>query len=340
MKKIVFATILVVCAAIIGYFVIQDRQTSTVSDHGLFFPGLVDQINDVTEISITADQVKFSIRKMGENWRLDVADNYPVQFELVQNFLIGMSQLRKLEPKTNDPDRHSVLNLSGVNVKDSSTILIELFDSQDHPMAQIFVGKSRVSIKDPNLNDYYVRDPGKSQTWLTESGLKVTTIPFDWVDTELSDLEDSQVKEVAILRSDAKSIRVYQSGAETGNFHLEGVPQGYKVRHQYAVNDIGGLFRRLNFVTVRSADGWTGSGVSAKAVTFSGIKLYAQAGSGEFEDYYIFSAEVDVPVSAEIMDQAAILNEKFEGWVYKLSDQRTGTINSRFEDLIEPVEDN
>ncbi len=339
MKKFLFAAILVVCAAIIGYFVFQGRQSSTVSDHGLYYPGLVDQINDVTEIRITTSQVRFSIRNMGEKWRLDVADNYPVRFDLVQKFLIGMSQLRKLEPKTDDPDRHYVLNLSGVDVEDSSTILIELFNSQDRPMAQMFVGKSRVSIKDPNLNDFYVREPAENQTWLTESTLEVTTIPFDWVDTELSDLDDSQVKDVTIIRSDAKSIRVYQSSAEMGNFHLEGVPQGYKVRHQYAVNDIGGLFRRLNFVNVKSAEGWTGSGVSAKAVTFSGIELYAQAGSDEFEDYYLFSVEVGEPVSDEIMNQVAKLNEQYEGWVYKLSDQRTGTINRRFEDLIEPVED-
>ena len=66
MKKIVFAAILAVCAVTIGYFVIQERQTPTVSDYGLYFPGLVDQINDVTEIRITTNQEKFSIRYMGE----------------------------------------------------------------------------------------------------------------------------------------------------------------------------------------------------------------------------------------------------------------------------------
>lgn len=340
MKKIVFAAILAVCAVTIGYFVIQERQSPTVFDYGLYFPGLVDQINDVTEIRIITNQEKFSIRYMGEKWILDVANNYPVRFELVRNFLIGMSQLRKLEPKTNDSDKHSVLNLLGVGVEGSSTILIELIFSQSEPRAQIFVGTSRISVKNPSLREYYVRDPGESQTWLTESGLEVTTIPFDWIDLEISDLDNSQVREVSIMRSDDKPIRVYQSSIESGNFELEGIPQGYKVRHQYVINDIGDLFRRLNFVDVRLADDWTSSGVSATAFTFSGLKLNAQAGSGDFEGYYVFSAEVDDSVSEEIVNQAAMLNEKFEGWVYKLSDQRTETINSRFEDLIEPVEDN
>lgn len=340
MKNIVFAAIVVVCTVIIGYFVVQDRQSPTVSDHGLYFPGLVDQINDVTEIRITASQAKFSIRSIGEKWRLDVADDYPVRFELVQNFLIGMSQLRKLELKTDDPDRHSVLNLSGVDVEGSSTISIELIGSQGSLLAQVFVGTSRVSVKNPNMNEYYVRDPGQSQTWLTESSLEVTTVPLDWVDMEISDLDNSQVKEVAITRSQAKPIRVNQSSTESSEFHLEGIPQGYKVRHQYAVNDIGDLFRRLNFVNVRSAEGWISGSMSVTAITFSGIKLHAQAGSGDFEDYYTFSAEIDDSVDDEILNQAAKLNAKFEGWVYKLSDQRIGTINSRFEDFIEPVGDN
>ncbi len=340
MKNIVFAVTLGVCALIIGYFVVQDRQSPLVSDHALYFPGLVDQINDVTEIRITTDQAKFSIRNLDENWRLDVADDYPIRFDLVQNFLIGMSQLRKLEPKTDDPDRHSVLNLSGVEIEGSSTISIQLIGSQGNLLAQVFVGTSRVSVKNPNLNEFYVRDPGQSQTWLTESSLEVTTVPLDWVDMEISDLDDSQVKEVAIIRSHANPIRVHQSSAESGEFQLEGIPQGYKVRHQYAVNDIGDLFRRLNFVNVRSAEGWTSGSVSVTVVTFSGIKLYAQAGSGDFEEYYSFSAEVDDSDYGEFVNQAVKLNAKYEGWVYKLSNQRIGIINSRFEDLIEPVEGN
>ena len=340
MRKIVFVAILIVCAVTTGYFVLQDRQSPTVSDYGLYFPGLVDQINDVTEIRITTNEEKFSIRNRDEKWILDVADNYPVRFDLVRNFLIGMSQLRKLEPKTNDSDKHSVLNLLGVGVEGSSTILVELIFSQSEPSAQIFVGTSRISVKNPSLKEYYVRDPGQSQTWLTESGLEVTTIPFDWIDPEISDLDSSQVKEVAIMRSDAAPIRVHRSSIESGDFQLEGIPQGHKVRHQYLINDIGDLFRRLNFIDVRSADDWTSSGVSVTAFTFSGLKLNARAGSGDFEGYYIFSAEVDDSSSEEILNQTTMLNAKFEGWVYKLSDQRTETINSRFEDLIEPVEDN
>ncbi|MDE0309449.1 MAG: DUF4340 domain-containing protein [Acidiferrobacterales bacterium] len=337
MKNLTLAAIAVVCVAIIGYFAIQERHSSTVSDRGLYFPQLVDQINNVTEIQFTTSQTRYSIRKMSGKWSLDVADNYPVRFDLVRDFLVGMSQLRILEAKTDDPDRHHLLDLAGVDSEGSRTILIELSDSQLRPLAQLYVGTSRTSVRNPALNEYYVRDVGRSQTWLTEGNLDVTTFPFEWLDLELSDLDNDQVREVVIMRDHGKPVRVYRTSAESSNFHLDGVPQGYKVRHQYVVNDIGKIFRRLDFVDVRSAKGWIDGGVSATAVLFNGIRLHVQVGSGEFAQYHAFSAQADESISEEGMNQVDEMNTKYRGWVYKLSDQRSGIINSQFDDLIESV---
>ena len=339
MKILILGAIAVVCALTVGYFVVQDRKSPIISDYGLFIPDLVDQINDVTEIRFTTNHGKFTIHFSSENWRLDVAESYPVRFDHVQKFLIGMSQLRKLDPKTDNPNRHAELNLSGVGIEGSSTILVELGTEQIESIAEVYIGKSGASKKNPQLNEYYVRRPDDNQTWLTESGLEMTTKPFDWLDTTIVDLDDSRVKDIIIVSSAEEPIQIYRSSVDSDNFELGGIPSGYQMRHQYAINNIGDLFGRLDFVEVRSDDGWLDSGTSVTVSTFDGLELNARSGIGDFESFFVFRAQVSDSDKQEILHEVATLNEKFEGWVYKLSNQRMEMINSGLEELIRPVAD-
>ena len=50
MKRSLLIGIAVLSIAVIAFFILQDRtSTSNLPDHGLLFPELVDQINDVTQ---------------------------------------------------------------------------------------------------------------------------------------------------------------------------------------------------------------------------------------------------------------------------------------------------
>ena len=339
MKKLILGAIAVVCALTIGYFVVQDRKSPTISDYGLLIPDLVNQINDVTEIRITTNHDKFTIYFGSEKWRLDIAESYPVRFDHVQKFLIGISQLRRLEPKTDNPNRHADLNLSGVGIDGSDTILVELGTQQNESIAEVYIGKSRASTKNPQLNEFYVRNPDDNQTWLTEGRLDLTTKPFDWLDTTIVDLDDSRVKDIIIVSSAEEPIQIYRSSVDSDNFELGGIPSGYQMRHQYAINNIGDLFGRLDFVEVRSDDGWLDSGTSVTVSTFDGLELNARSGIGDFESFFVFRAQVSDSDKQEILHEVATLNEKFEGWVYKLSNQRMEMINSGLEELVRPVAD-
>ena len=67
--------------------------------------------------------------------------------------------------------------------------------------------------------------------------------------------------------------------------------------------------------------------------------MTAKLGSGEFNDYAVFSADVDEAATTETQEESVNLNRRWEGWAYKLSDVRLATIETKFDDLVEPITD-
>ncbi len=338
MKRLILVIVAVVCVAAIGIVALQDRTSTETTDHGLVFPGLVDRINEVSEVIVRSNQGEFSIQHRNGIWGVSRFGFYPANPATVRRFLVGMSQLRKLEPKTSDPQRHTVLGLAGLESDDSDspTTLVLLRNNRGESLSELYFGNSRVSRKNPQLNEYYVRGPSDNQTWLTEGSLALQTQPMDWIDSEIIDLGTERVREVIVRSGGDNRIRVFRRSANDGDFLLDGVSASHQIRHQFAVNDIGEVWRRLNFIDVKPVEGWVGGDTLIKTLTFDGLELEAQIGGGGFDGYVQFSASAGDASDQTISDEAKTLNEKFDNWVYKLSDTRMEIIDSRFDDLIEP----
>ena len=339
MKRSLLIGIAVLSIAVIAFFILQDRtSTSNLPDHGLLFPELVDQINDVATISVRTNQSELSVKFENEAWRVKELEYYPARFSLVQNFLIGMSQLRKLEAKTGNPDKHAALDLAGIDVTESPTIKITLLSADSEILADLYIGKQKSSKRNPHLYEYYVREPKQDETWLSESSQLTYSKPFDWLDSEIVDLNENRVREVQIMSGKATPIRVYKSSEADKNYLLTSVPDQHKIRYQYSINDIGEIFRDLRFEDVKISTGWV-SRATVTAKTFGGLEVTANLGSGEFKDYAVFSADVAEVATTETQDEAVNLNRRWEGWAYKMSDVRLATIETKFDDLVEPITD-
>ena len=339
MKRSLLIGIAILSISIIAFFILQDRtSTSNLPDHGLLFPELVDQINDVTTISVRTNQSELSVIYENEAWGVKELEFYPARFSLVQIFLIGMSQLRKLEAKTGNPDKHAALDLAGIEVTESPTIKITLLSAESEILADLYIGKQKSSKRNPHLYEYYVREPNQDQTWLSESSQLTISKPFNWLNSEIVDLDKNRVKEVQIMSQNTTPIRVYKSSGMDKNYLLTNVPDRHKIRYQYSINDIGEIFRDLRFEDVKKATEWvTRATVAAK--TFDGLEVTVKLGSGEFKDYAVFTADVAEVATTETQEEAVNLNRRWEGWVYKMSDVRLATIETKFDDLVEPITD-
>ena len=106
------------------------------------------------------------------------------------------------------------------------------------------------------MYEYYVREPNQDQIWLSESSQLIFSKPFDWLDSEIVDLDENRVGEVQIMSGKATPIQVYKSSGADKIYLLTSVPDQHKIRYQYSINDIGEIFRELRFEDVKKSTGW------------------------------------------------------------------------------------
>ncbi len=335
MKPTRIAALVVLCVMVIGYFTVtNERAEQNSPDHELYFPELLERINSADRIVISMQQTQFSTVRDNNTWVVEQYDSYPADMNLVQNLLVGLSQLTRLEAKTDDPEKHARLDLAGFQFPNSKTMRVTVYSRRDEAIADLYVGRTHESVSSPNLTEYFVRHPQRNQVWLVRGALPLVYSPLDWLDSQIINLDRSEVREVQIQNKNSTPIRVYKSSATDRNFMLGAVAHGAKVRHQFKINDIGEVFRNLSFLDVQRSDVWQSS-TKVIAVTFDGLQVTAQLAEDEWGGYAQFSAEASNEAATDVHERAARLNNKWEGWAYRLSDARVKTINTRFNELIE-----
>ena len=328
-----------ITAACVIVFVIvaaieRESQTQIESDE-LFFPDLLDQVNEIGQIRIQNAQREIIVRLVDDVWRVQQQNSYFANFKKVQNAIVSMSQVRKLEKKTSDAERFAELGLAGVDVENSQTVRIQLISTQYEVLADLLLGKSRSSKSKPQLSLMYVRSPAQTQAWLTETALEVPMDSLDWINREIIDINDDQVSEVQLILPSQTDVRVLQSNGDARKFDLADVPEGFQVRHQFLVNNIGGLFRKLIFERVIEVSDWQSSS-EIRMKTSDGLIITAYIGSDSLSQYAMFEARAENDASPEILKEVQRLNRNWDGWAFQLSQVRINTAKSAIEELIEP----
>ena len=338
MKRGILLGIVVLCVAAIAYFVMIDRSDrSNNLDDGLLYPDLVDQINDINSINIITKKASIKVIYDDKIWRVQERSSYPAALPVVRNFLIGISQLRKIEAKTKDPQRYAELDVAGVGMPGSNTVHVMLSVSDDQPLVDLLVGKYRPSGNKPEIHEYFVRIANQDRTWLTESALALRSRSLDWLDRSIVDIELDRIREVRLIGQGQRPIRVFRESMEDTNFLLDEISDGHKIRHQFAVNDIAKVLAGLKLEDVTKAQEGPDT-VKMTFETFGGLVVAVTMGDGEFSDYAVLRAAFRESASDDIRAEAKNLNEKWRGWAYKLSATRIKSINASFDDLIETVE--
>ncbi len=321
----------------IWYFSLDDqRRTDRMPDYSLVFPDLIDQINDVREIRIKSFQNSDSLTLQDSVWQVSKFDNYPARLSTVSNFLIGFAQMRKIEPKTSNPDKFAALDLAGIEVENSPSIQVDLLAQDERMLASLLVGKRRQSVRNVMLTEFHVREPHADQTWLVESGLTIPAQAIDWIETQLLNL-DEQVDQVTIESPTNQPVRVRRNPLDSENFLLEDIPESHKIRYQFQLNEIGEIFRRLNFEDVKKVSDWE-SHITVTARTTNNLLVSAEFGDGEALNFVLFTAKALENSTPEIVKKAESLNKIWSGWKYRVSDVRRETAELTIFDLVEPTE--
>ena len=349
-------SILVLAAATaiaVGAVIVVDRDSDTTERAGeVVFPTLFEQLNSVVRVRVTASEGTFNLVRSGDTWGVEEKDGYPVDPDRVHKLLVGVAGMKRVEPKTSDPERYAKLRLEDPTGKDAKSVRFALENDAGTELANWVLGNRRPSKSDATRTELYIRVADDPLTWLAEGSVPGGRGIIDWIDRGVARIDRERLRGVEVVRADGSVVAVNKTRPADLDFALRDIPPDREADSQYRINDIGRFLEDLRFEDVAKSSRLDLAGSVDKrmqATTFDGLRIRLETVMRDGKAWAQLHAEVDeglveTPVDAadasggesgksgealkdtaarllpmdEVRAEAERLNARWSGWAYEL----------------------
>src|SRR5690606_9615303 len=219
-------TVLVVGAAVAVSYL---RAPDTTLEKEVLFPGLEARLNEVERVRVEGRGRGVTIERRDGTWVVKEADGYPALVNRVRQTLVGLAQLRIIEPKTSNPDFFKRLGVEDPKADGSNSVLLTLEYKAGSKVATLVVGNDRRSAAPGTGPGLYVREPDSTQSLLVEGSLELSVDAFNWFERDLFDIRSDRVRRIEIHHPDGEQV-VLERPQRGADFVLPGIPQGKEAR--------------------------------------------------------------------------------------------------------------
>ena len=248
LSSLVIITVIVVIGA--GYAVMSRQSAVTrVSTVEAVFPELLDQINEVSAIEITGAEQDFRVWYDGEKWVVSSLADFPAEFDKVKQGLLSIAELKTVEAKTADPERHGALGLNEPGSEEGAAMKVRVLGDQDAVMAGLLLGNPGRGTTDL----VYVRRDGEDQTWVARRKPDLGDDPRDWVDTMLTKIDIERIKRITLAHADGERVEIFKDGPDDEEFLLADVPVEASIKSPLSLDSVARVISVLRFEEVFAA---------------------------------------------------------------------------------------
>lgn len=348
-------TAVVVLAAIISYSGRRSEPSQPGSES--FYPALADRVNDVESITIRGADEEFLIARHDRDWGLESKGGYPVMFEKVKETILGLADLKMIEPKTSNPDYYDRLGVEepGAAGDSSGSTLLTLRDAEGQALASLIIGDTAGS-SGPAARRY-VRKADEAQAWLVEGSLQVGATAMNWVDRELLRLPRTRVRSVTINQPEGDRLHIHRESDSQRTFLVDDVPEGYELQRDNITDPIANAASYLRIEDVAPADEIDfadGEVTITEIRRLDGLLLTIELWPRDTGAWITLCASVEEPAAPpddvaqdEQSEEAGVdavvqemeqMNDRFGGWAFMIGRSETESLTKRMADLIQKIE--
>ncbi|MBX3359590.1 MAG: DUF4340 domain-containing protein [Phycisphaeraceae bacterium] len=365
----------VVVAAVVVTRSAREETAVHRDESARLFPALGDRINDVASVTIRRAGKEWTVARKDGSWGLSERNGYPVQFEALKATLVGMADLRPVEPKTSKPESYSKIGVQDPGAEPATEAaaaaggaLITLRDDKGQELASLIVGTAKFG----QVPEVFVRKAGEAQSWLAQGSVDVPSEPMAWVDRQIMNVSRERVHTASVQHPDGERLSVSRSKPETPVFGVDDVPQGRDLTSPSIGENLGGAITYLTLADVQPAtavDMESNPGPASEFRTFDGLVVKVATTNKDGRTWATFWAGFDPaartpeadatdavpePTPAdqpppddrarkalrpvdEVKKEAEQLNAKLSGWVFELPDYKAAVLTPRMEKWLKPT---
>lgn len=313
----------------------------------LLFPQLADQVNSAAVIQVEKGGETVTVSRQGEHWAIDKLDGFPADAAAIRAILVELTQLRTIEPKTENPELYSRIGVQDPAPGAEATRLVVKSD-QGATLASLIVGQAGPAVGSGlGRSTRYVRVTGEAKSWLAQGELFLKDQPLDWARRDILSLDSARVAGVDIVAPGAAPVSISRPSKDQTNFAVAAIPEGSQIRWEGAANSTAEALAFFQFDNVKPADqiAWdTGSETVSTYRTFDGLTISLQTIDAEGAAWTRITAGWETPspsVPQEDQDKAKKeaddLNARLGPWVFAIPAAKAELFRKKMSDLTAPV---
>lgn len=307
-------------------------------ENALIFPELQNQINDVRRITIAQGKSSFTLeRDKKDVWRIKEKADFPADRGMIAELLDALSSTYFLEKRTAKKENYKALGLDEAFMRRIAVYGVDA----DKPLASIYVGLQKQA-----RGGSFVRMPGEDQTWLAQYNLTAQTVAAKWLQKDLTEIPNEEIKQIVITQVGGPEVNVYRE-KPGGDIRLKNLPKDKKVRDPSALSNLFDSLNPLNIDDVRSAGELRSSSLQTARITmFDGREMtlrFNPDGSDvwtvvEASYHPVENSPAPDPKKKEAADPETFikqLSKHTEGYAFMLPYTIRHRLTTKFSDLVE-----
>lgn len=357
-------------AAAMALYVVQSRAPSTgsIGQGQRFFPDLMTRLNDVASVTIATKDLRVTIEETDGTWTVAEKSGYPANFERVKTLLVGIAELKAIEPKTSNPELFRDIALEDIDAQDATSTLVALKDRGGQPLVDLLVGRTRLGRGADASDAMFVRSRGDRQSWLVEGRVSLLSEPGRWVVDRVIDLRRDRLASATLPLADGTMLAIRRKTPGAPDFSIVGLEAGKEIGDQMALNAIAGLLDPFDLDDVLRASTFNfdtnPATRRAEFRTYDGLVVTLSTLEHDQRIWGRFEAAFEAPPpnpsagpnageptppdresaglrsATEILAEAAEINARTRGWAYRLPEHRSDVFGRTLDDFTgtpEPV---
>ena len=347
----------------------RDLPVTAAAQPEPMFEGLLDRLNEVETVRVTAGPEKLTLKRAGEGgWVVEERGGYPVEAAKVRELALGVANLRLVEPKTATPDRLPRLELEDPAKAEAKSRQVELLGKGGEVLASAVVGKAKYGLYGAGRSGMYVRRGGEEQAWLAAGEFRVPAAAPELIERELLDVPQAEVARATLGADGPSPLVVAKADPKAEAYTLEGAappPPGKRIDED-KLERVADSLSKLSLQDVRplAQVPFPADAPKARFETWDGLRLdvrVARTGEGDKAEHWVALAVAEgaplgppeipaaaaageaaaapaTPAKKPLAERAAEIRRKVDGWAFKLPEYLGSRLAWGAGDLLADVE--
>lgn len=308
------------------------RATSAQETDAHLFADLMDQVNDVTSVSLDEPEGSVTVELREGEWVMPSKAGMPATEAKVRQLVLRVAELEEGEAKTANPELYPRIGVEDPGQGAGSTLLT-LSDSKGEPMASLILGKSEWR---NSKQMRYVRKAGEAQSWLVVFESDTSVDGAAWLEKELTRVDGSRVQSLVITQANGEEMGLSKSSQEQAHYDVAPIPEGRELRSEGVADPLARGLQQLNLEDVRES-GSARAGLETTFVfqTFDGLVVMMSVDDEDGSHWAILTAES----AGEVEDpgELAKLQKRFDGREFKIATWAFNNLNKGINDMLKPL---